>query len=81
MNFSGDFGDDAIIWYPASGYLGLSDGTLSNVGNYGNYWSCSTNPNDSFYAYYLYFTSSDNIYPVYSNFLSSGRSVRCLKEQ
>jgi hypothetical protein len=39
MNFFGEFGVDATIWYPVSGYRVHSDGGLVNVGNRGIYWS------------------------------------------
>lgn len=42
MNFSGKFGSDQTIWYPAPGYRDNSDGSFSNVANYGLYWSAST---------------------------------------
>lgn len=64
-------------WYPASGYRSVSDGSLRNVGNSGNYWSAS--PDDS-YAYNLGFSYSGYVAPSYHDYRASGLSVRCLQE-
>lgn len=76
INFSGKFGSASVIWYPASGFRDYDSGGLNHVGNSGYYWSCS--PEDSFDAYYLYF--SNNVSPHYSNFRAYGYPVRCQKE-
>ena len=79
MNFSGKFGSDQTIWYPASGYRYYSDGSLSYVGDRGYCWSASPS---SYYAYYLYFYSGGSVNPssnvTYGRAL--GQSVRCLQE-
>lgn len=80
MNFSGDFGNDATIWYPASGYLGYDNGSLYNVSTDGNFWACSPNSGDNDYAYYLYFNATGDVVPVASTNRSYGFSVRCQKE-
>lgn len=75
MNFSGKFGSDQTIWYPASGYRG---GSLDYVGYHGYYWSASPN---SDYAYSLYFYSSGNVDPsIRYTHRELGYSVRCLQE-
>lgn len=78
MNFSGKFGADQTIWYPASGYR-ISDygGSLSNVGECGFYWSAF--PNSKF-AYFLYFTYMGSVYPSNYGIRAHGQSVRCLQE-
>lgn len=77
MNFSGKFGSDHTIWYPASGYRDRSDGDLGSVGNDGNYYSASP---DSYNSYNLYFNGSGNVFPSFSNNRMHGNSVRCLQE-
>ena len=65
------------IFLPAAGYR--YDTGLSNAGSYGNYWSRSLDTSYSYYAYYLYFDSSNvytgNYYRYY------GRSVRPVRVQ
>lgn len=79
VNFSGKFGPDQTIWYPASGRLYFDDGSLQYVGNYGSYWSAS--PNDDYYAYYLLFKFEDHVVkPSDKTTRSRGLSVRCIKE-
>ena len=77
MNFSGVFGSASTIWYPASGYLGRTDGCLYNVGGYGLYWSASP---DNVGACYLYLYSTGSVGPSYGNDRAYGLSVRCLQE-
>ena len=45
------------IFLPAAGYRSFDDGTLGYVGMDGGYWSSTQYDNDSFYAYYLTFSS------------------------
>lgn len=80
LNFSGTFGSDESIWYPASGYLGNVVGTLSNVGSVGDYWSVAPFPSFSYNAYYLYFDSKGSVNPSSNCNRGYGRSVRCLQE-
>ena len=77
MNFSGKFGSASTIWYPASGCRSNYDGSLSNVGNLGHYWSASPY---RYYAYDLYFTSNGSVHPSYYSNRAYGGSVRCLQE-
>ena len=81
MNFSGDLGNDAIIWYPASGNLSSAYGYLESVGSYGNYWSCSGSGNT---VDYWHFGDGDGYIYVMHNLASAilayGYPVRCFKE-
>ena len=77
MNFSGKFGSDQTIWYPASGYRNNDHGGLLNVGNNGDYWSASPSSTS---AYYLRFDYGRDVYPSNSLYRASGYSVRCLKD-
>ena len=77
MNFSGKFGSDQTIWYPASGFRDRYDGSLYDVGNYGFYWSASPY---SLNAYGLYFYYDGFVYPSDYYGRAFGRSVRCLQE-
>ena len=76
MNFSGKFGSVSTIWYHASGYRGSYDGSLDDVGSYGNYWSAS---HSNYYAYCLNFDSNGRVYPSSRFNRATGRSVRCLQ--
>ena len=76
MNFSGDFGTDQTIWYPAAGYRYNTDGSLSLVVNYGYYWSATPYGN---YASSLYFFDSGDVYPSNDDYRAYGYSVRCLQ--
>ena len=77
MNFSGKFGNDQVIWYPASGYRGYNDGSFYDVGYYGYYWSASPS---SYYAYGLDFYYDGYVYPSSNYYRAFGQSVRCLQE-
>lgn len=78
MNFSGKFGSDQRIWYPAPGYRDAYGGGLDRVGFGGFYWSASPN-SDS--AYYLYFNDDGYVNPSNSGlYRAYGFSVRCLQE-
>ena len=77
MNFSGKFGSVSTIWYPASGYRHISDGSLDLVGISGGYWSASPG---SAPAYGLYFGSKGYVHPLSIDYRAYGDSVRCLQE-
>ena len=77
MNFSGKFGSDQTIWYPASGNLFHNDGSLDLVGFGGYCWSAS--PRD-IGAYYLFFRHDGGVNPSGGYYRAYGRSVRCLQE-
>ena len=62
------------ITIPAAGFR-YCDGTVSNVGSYGDYWSST--PLDSDEALFLYFNSSD-VY-MYNNDRCAGQSVRLVQ--
>ncbi len=77
MNFSGKFGADQTIWYPASGYRYNYDGGLDDVG-YGDIcWSASPYLDD---AYCLSFDGSGGVSPSFNISRAFGNSVRCLQE-
>ena len=77
MNFSGKFGSDQTIWYPASGYRSDLAGGLRNVGNSGSYWSASHN---GYYAYYHYIYYNGYVHPSGYDNRAYGYSVRCVQE-
>ena len=82
MNFSGKFGSASSIWYSASGYRRVEDGSLYNVGLEGFYWSVSRG------HYYFWECASclnfryyrGRVYPSYDGYRATGQSVRCLQE-
>ena len=79
MNFSGRFGADPTIWYPASGYRNHYVGGLGNVNNSGFYWSASLY---DLKAYHLYFANNGDVRPSSYDFstCADGYSVRCVQE-
>ena len=77
MNFSGDFGTDQTIWYPAAGCRDDIDGSLSNFGNLGFYWSAT--PSGSLVCR-LDFGNDGYVYPSNDDCRAYGYSVRCLQE-
>ena len=77
INFSGKFGNDQNIWYPASGYRYYFDGSLTDVSNRGEYWSASHKSN---YPYYLRFSYGGYVKPSLQDSPAFGKSVRCIKE-
>ncbi len=81
MNFTSRFGDDATIWYPASGYRNGSNGILAGVSDYGLYWSASPDGSDVYVLYFDYLSVRDGwVEPSHSSNRSAGRSVRCVRE-
>lgn len=78
MNFSGKFGSDHTIWYPASGCRFYNGGGLDIVGGFGICWSASPYSNR---AYYLHFNDDGYVGPSRNEFdRAYGFSVRCLQE-
>ena len=80
MDFSGKFGSDQIIWYPASGYRRERDGSLYNIGDRGYCWSASPAKGRGFYANDLNFGIGDYLSPAFDYFRALGQAVRCIKE-
>jgi hypothetical protein len=80
MNFSGKFGSDQTIWYPASGYRSNFDGSLSGVGYIGDYWSASPFSYYDNSAYFLDFFGDVDVNPSDYYYRAIGYSVRCLQE-
>lgn len=87
MNFSGKFGTESIIWYPAASWLKYNDGSLNScledLSGYGaiiylgHYWGYTTGTclmirNES--------GSPATVNPCFSTYCSYGYSVRCLQE-
>ena len=75
MNFSGKFGSDQTIWYPAPGFRDV-DGSFYKAAYYGFYWSVFT--------YGLLANSlciyDDGIVGLRNGSRAYGMSVRCVKE-
>lgn len=67
----------AVCWYPTAGCYG-DDGTLSAVGIYGFYASCSPSYNECICI--LNFNNSGYVYAWINAYRVYGCSVRCLKE-
>lgn len=77
MNFSGKFGSASTIWYPASSVRYYHEGSLSDVGSSGLFWSASPYSYD---ACSLAFSNLGYVYPSHDNARALGLSVRCLQE-
>jgi uncharacterized protein (TIGR02145 family) len=79
MNFSGKFGSDQTIWYPASGCRNYDVGSLGFVGRRGGYCSASPYSTNSSNAYCLLFYDT-GFDPSSNSYHAYGLSVRCLRE-
>ena len=80
INFSGKFGSDQTIWYPASGVRDASDGGLFSVGYGGYYWSASPDDYYSNFAYSLFIDGGGFVRLMDNYTRAAGYSVRCLKD-
>ena len=65
----------SLLKLPVAGYRSNSNGSLSNVGATGAYWSSTVN---GVFSHYLHFNSSNAHMGLSSR--AFGRSVRCLKD-
>lgn len=74
MNFSGKFGPDQTIWYPASGFY--EDGCLYDVGKIGIYWSAPLYWHDA----NALRIDNDGTVALWNYGCEFGLSVRCVKE-
>ena len=80
MNFSGIFGEDSNIWYPASGFRDSGGvGRLDCVGIYGSYGSASPDDSDEKGTATLFFTETGSINTSSFGHRSAGTPVRCVK--
>lgn len=75
INFSGKFGSDQIIWYPASGVRSMSDGHLFGVTTFGRSW---TSEPVLYVSCTLYFDNNGTV-DSWQNGRSHGYPVRCQK--
>lgn len=76
MDFSGIFGDDSVIWYPAAGYL--DDEGLVGSG-FGTYASC-TPESYTYRMYGMYIYNSDLVLLAGEGERAMAHSVRCIQE-
>ena len=63
------------VFFPAAGDRYGDDGYAYDRGNFGFYWSSTTN---SYYAYYLFFDS--DVADMYDFYRTDGYSVRCVQD-
>lgn len=79
-DFTGKFGTDPVIWYPAPGYID-NQGSLQRTGLDGKYWSVTPH-SDSINISHLYIYYQDYVHPADSNsgFKACGFSVRCVHD-
>lgn len=76
MNFTGQFGDDANIWYPSVAYR-IANGRIYFAGIFVYCWSASVYRT---YAHLLRFSNYLYLSPSDYNNRVQGLSVRCIKE-
>jgi hypothetical protein len=76
MDFSTVLGSSYDIWYPSAGWRKSVDGSLSNAGVYGRYWTCTPKGKS---AYFMVFAAND-LRPSHSWDRGGARSVRCQKD-
>jgi hypothetical protein len=62
--------------FPMVGYRDFSNGSLTNQGAYGYYWSCSVTGTNAFSPFFY----SGGVNPADYNFRADGFSVRCVKD-
>lgn len=74
FNFSGKFGSDQTIWYPITGYLGMSDGILRLTGTQCFYWSADP---CSIASYALYLDDNGTFDPSLKFARAYGSPIRC----
>lgn len=67
---------NSVLKLHAAGYLDSGDGSLSDRGSTGRYWS-SAQENDD-YGYYLFFNSGNSF--MFSDYKTIGFSARCLRD-
>ena len=72
QNSAGAFA--SVLKLPVAGYRLTNDGSLLDVGTWGNYWSSTVNSTN---ARYLYFGSTSAT--IGSSVRANGASVRCIK--
>lgn len=77
MDFSGKFGSDDSIWYPAAGSRFSVDGSLSDIPWSGNYWTATPEDKD---ACGLKITNKDEVDPACGYQRATALSVRCVKK-
>lgn len=77
MNFSGEFGNSEMIWYPASGRRSYDCGELCGVGESGHCYSATPDDNN---AFIMTVTSWGDVRLESSYYRAGGYSVRCIKD-
>ena len=83
INLSNILGDEAIIWYPASGYLNYRYGIeiIYNPGKYGACWSTGTcTGQTSYLATSLFFYDDGDISMGHATSRANGCPVRCMMD-
>lgn len=78
--FSGAYGDDASIWYPATGYLKDYDKEIGEGSWSGYYWTNAAYSNNGHSFNSLMISAySNDYYHDYNNYGSEALPVRCMK--
>ena len=86
IDFSGIFGSNSTIWYPASCYIDDNSGNLVNAGRHrdcsygGDLWFCTPYYTDSDRANAFFYTSDRFVGFIEYSYRARGSSVRCTKE-
>ena len=64
---------------PMAGYRDVMNGSLTNVGSVGNYWSSTAI--DAFYKYSRFLNFNSSLQEMVTGYRGYGFSVRCIKNQ
>ena len=79
MEFTGEFGADLSIWYPASGFRYGFDGSLDGVGIDGFYPSASSYTLNSLDVSGLHIVETGDVYPDGNDNRANANPVRCVR--
>lgn len=78
-NFSGKFGTDENLWYPASGSCGGSSGSIDGAGESAFYWSATPEGWSICCLYFSIYSSGGIVYPSYARSRAKCIPVRCVQ--
>ena len=79
IDFSGRFGSDECIWYPATGYYGKADGNFYGTGSDASY-PTYTLDSYGFLIYPVKKSSNGSLYLLYLSDMGGADPVRCVRE-
>ncbi len=69
---------NSVLKLHAAGFLNYSNGSLSSRGSLGFYWNSTQNDANTFYGWYLFFSSGTSLNDY--RYKACGQPLRCLKD-